>query len=110
MATLFDVSTSDRVSLALRQYERFKALHPEYVLFFRMGDFYELFHDDAVLAHRVLGITLTTHRTAGVPLAGVPYHSVESYLRRMIEQGHRCAICEPITEPGSMTARVLSPA
>lgn len=83
---------------AMRQYKRFKAMHPECILFFRMGDFYEMFYDDAVTAHKALGITLT-QRSAGVPMAGVPYHAVESYLRRMIEQGYRVAVCDQIQDP-----------
>lgn len=83
---------------AMRQFKRFKDQHPGCVLFFRMGDFYEMFFDDAELAHRVLGVTLT-QRTAGVPMAGVPYHSVEGYLRRMVQAGHRVAICDQIQDP-----------
>ena len=82
---------------AMRQYHRFKQQHPGCVLFFRMGDFYEMFHDDAKLAHRVLGVTLT-QRTAGVPMAGVPYHAVEGYLRRMIQAGYRVAICDQVED------------
>jgi len=82
---------------AMRQFKRFKAQHPDCVLFFRMGDFYEMFYDDAELAHRVLGVTLT-QRTAGVPMAGVPYHSVEGYLRRMVQAGHRVAICDQVED------------
>ncbi len=83
---------------AMRQYRRFKEQHPGCVLFFRMGDFYEMFHEDAQLAHRVLGVTLT-QRTAGVPMAGVPYHAVEGYLRRMIQSGHRVAVCDQVQDP-----------
>jgi DNA mismatch repair protein MutS len=83
---------------AMRQFRRFKEQHPGCVLFFRMGDFYEMFFDDAELAHRVLGVTLT-QRTEGVPMAGVPYHSVEGYLRRMIQAGHRVAVCEQVQDP-----------
>ena len=82
---------------AMRQYHRFKREHPQCVLFFRMGDFYELFFDDAKLAHRVLGVTLT-QRTEGIPMAGVPYHAVESYLHRMIEAGHRVAVCDQVED------------
>lgn len=99
----------------MRQYARFKALHPDCVLFFRMGDFYELFHDDAVLVHRVLGLTLT-QRTEGIPMAGVPYHALEGYLRRMIEQGYRVAVCDQIQDPAEAkgvvdraVTRVLTP-
>ncbi|MBX3356074.1 MAG: DNA mismatch repair protein MutS [Phycisphaeraceae bacterium] len=82
----------------MRQYYRFKAEHPGCLLLFRMGDFYELFDDDAVAAHRALGITLT-ERTKGVPMAGVPFHAVESYLRRLIDQGFRVAVCEQVQDP-----------
>ena len=83
---------------AMLQYARFKAQHPDCVLLFRMGDFYELFFDDAVEIARVLGLTLT-QRTQGVPMAGVPYHAVEGYLRRMIEHGYRVAVCDQVQDP-----------
>ena len=82
----------------MKQFHRFKKQHPGCVLFFRMGDFYEMFYDDAQLAHKVLGVTLT-QRTKGIPMAGVPYHAVESYLRRMIQAGHRVAVCDQIQDP-----------
>jgi DNA mismatch repair protein MutS len=82
---------------AMRQYRRFKQQHPDCVLFFRMGDFYEMFFDDAKLAHRVLGVTLT-QRTEGIPMAGVPHHSVEGYLRRMIQAGYRVAVCDQMED------------
>lgn len=82
----------------MRQYDAFKRRYPDCVLFFRMGDFYEMFDDDAVTCHRALGITLT-QRTEGIPMAGVPYHSVESYLRRMIDQGYRVAVCDQVQDP-----------
>jgi len=68
------------------------------MLFFRMGDFYEMFNDDAVRAHRILGITLT-ERSSGIPMAGVPYHSAEGYLRRLVEHGERVAVCEQMQDP-----------
>jgi len=83
---------------AMRQYHSFKRQHPDCVLFFRMGDFYEMFYDDAKLAHKVLGVALT-QRSNGIPLAGVPFHAVEAYLRRMIEAGYRAAVCEQIEDP-----------
>jgi DNA mismatch repair protein MutS len=82
----------------MRQYDRFKRAHPGCLLFFRMGDFYELFDDDAVTAHKALGITLT-ERTKGVPMAGVPFHAAEGYLRRLVEQGFRVAVCEQVQDP-----------
>ncbi len=82
----------------MRQFRHFKERYPQCVLFFRMGDFYETFYDDAKLAHKVLGVTLT-QRTKGIPMAGVPYHSVDGYLRRMIEAGYRVAVCDQVEEP-----------
>ena len=106
---------SPRVTPAMQQHARFKQRHPDCVLFFRMGDFYEMFYEDAILAHKVLGIALT-ERSAGVPMAGVPHHSVEGYLRRMIRAGHRVAVCEQVQDPKEATGvveravtRVLTP-
>jgi DNA mismatch repair protein MutS len=83
---------------AMRQWFRFKEQHPDCVLLFRMGDFYELFFDDAKLASRALGLTLT-QRTGGVPLAGVPHHQLETYLRRLVAQGYRVAIADQTQDP-----------
>ncbi|MBI1368441.1 MAG: DNA mismatch repair protein MutS [Planctomycetes bacterium] len=96
--TRADENNAKQDTPAMRQHRRFKQEHPDCVLFFRMGDFYELFYDDALLAHKVLGVTLT-QRTEGVPMAGVPYHAVEGYLRRMIAAGYRVAICEQMEDP-----------
>ena len=88
---------------AQRQYQQFKAQHPGYVLFFRTGDFYELFHDDAMTATRVLGVALATRRWPGQPdvlMARVPFHAVEGYLRKMIAAGHRVALCEQVDDKG----------
>ncbi len=82
----------------MRQYARFKQRHPECLLLFRMGDFYECFDDDAVKMHKALGLTLT-QRTEGVPMAGMPYHQLESYLRRLIRHGFRVAVCDQIQDP-----------
>src|SRR6476469_3542722 len=91
-----------QLSPAMRQYQQFKAQYPDYVLFFRMGDFYEMFWDDAQLAARVLGVALTSRSRGGldgadsIPMAGVPFHAVEAYLRKMITAGYRVAICEQV--------------
>ena len=99
----------------MRQYARFKKDNPGCVLFFRMGDFYEMFDEDAKLTHEVLGLTLT-ERTSGIPMAGVPYHAAEGYIRRLIEQGYRVAVCEQIQDPSEAkgvvdraVTRVLTP-
>ena len=83
---------------AMRQYARFKQAHPDCILFFRMGDFYEMFDRDAVLAHKLLSITLT-ERTKGLPMAGVPFHAAENYIRRLVAMGHRVAVCEQTQDP-----------
>ena len=83
---------------AMQQWFEIKSQHPECILFFRMGDFYELFHDDAEITHRVLGITLT-QRSEGVPMAGIPYHALEGYLATMLEEGWRCAVVDQLENP-----------
>jgi len=86
----------------MRQYLSAKAEHPEVLLFFRMGDFYELFYDDARKAARLLDITLTQRGQSGgapIPMAGVPYHAVENYLARLVRLGESVAICEQMGDP-----------
>ena len=88
----------------MQQYLRLKAQHPDILLFYRMGDFYELFHDDAEKASRLLDITLTTRgASAGAPIkmAGVPYHAVEQYLAKLVKLGESVAICEQIGDPNT---------
>ncbi|MEK6245857.1 MAG: DNA mismatch repair protein MutS, partial [Pseudomonadota bacterium] len=83
----------------MQQYLRLKAQHPEILMFYRMGDFYELFYDDAEKGSRLLDITLTTRgQSAGVPvkMAGVPVHSVEQYLAKLVKMGESVAICEQV--------------
>ncbi|MFZ5623986.1 MAG: DNA mismatch repair protein MutS [Gemmatimonadota bacterium] len=82
----------------MQQYREIKARHQDAILFFRMGDFYEMFFEDAELGARVLNITLTS-RGDGVPLAGVPVKAAAEYLRELIAQGHRVAICEQVEDP-----------
>ncbi len=92
------------LSPAMRQYRQFKDQHPGYVLFFRMGDFYEMFWDDARVCSRVLGVALTSRNKGSpdeIPMAGVPFHAVEGYLRKMIAAGHRVALCEQMEDPSS---------
>ena len=91
-----------KLSPAMQQYREFKSKHPGYVLFFRMGDFYEMFWEDAQLCARVLGVALTSRNKGAVdeiPMAGVPFHAVEGYLRKMIAAGHKVAICEQMENP-----------
>jgi len=103
----------------MEQFHAIKAEHPDTVLFFRMGDFYEMFHEDAVLASDVLGITLTSREKNSdnpVPMAGVPWHSVEGYLQKMLKAGHKVKLCEQEEElrPGEkllqrVVTRVYTP-
>jgi DNA mismatch repair protein MutS len=91
------------LSPAMRQYQQFKQQYPGYVLFFRMGDFYEMFWEDARTCAKTLGVALTS-RSKGedaIPMAGVPFHSVEGYLRKMIAAGHKVAICEQMEDPAT---------
>ena len=88
----------------MSQYLRIKARHPDELLFYRMGDFYELFYDDARRAAELLDITLTTRgQSAGepIPMAGVPYHSADNYLARLVKLGVSVAICEQIGDPAT---------
>jgi len=88
----------------MQQYLRIKAEHPDILLFYRMGDFYELFYEDAEKASRLLDITLTSRGvSAGAPvkMAGVPYHSVEQYLAKLVKLGEPVAICEQIGDPST---------
>jgi DNA mismatch repair protein MutS len=85
----------------MRQFHTFKKQHPDCILFFRMGDFYETFYEDAKVCSRVLGLTLTSRSKAEnpIPLAGVPYHAVEGYLKKMLRAGYRVAVCEQVEDP-----------
>jgi DNA mismatch repair protein MutS len=91
----------------MRQWTTAKRENPDALLFFRMGDFYELFYDDAVVASRELQLTLTARdRERQVPMCGVPYHSVESYLTRLLRRGFRIAICEQMEDP-KLTKKIV---
>ena len=86
----------------MQQYREIKDRHQNAILFFRMGDFYEMFYDDAEVASRALGLTLTSRNNGGaaeVPLAGVPVKAAQEYLRRLVQQGFRVAICEQTEDP-----------
>ena len=92
----------------MAQYLQIKAQHPDALLFFRMGDFYELFFEDAIPAADVLDITLThrgQHQGEKIPMAGVPHHSAEPYLARLIRAGHRVAVCEQTETPAEAKKR-----
>ncbi|WP_437768040.1 DNA mismatch repair protein MutS [Sorangium sp. So ce281] len=98
-----------KLTPVMRQYEDAKALHPDAILFFRMGDFYEMFNDDAVLVSRALNLTLTS-RNKGEPdespMAGVPHHAAHGYIARLLALGHKVAICEQCGDPSKIKGLV----
>src|SRR6185436_1514912 len=86
----------------MQQYQEIKSRHQDAILFFRMGEFYEMFYDDAETASKTLGLTLTSRNNgaaAEVPLAGVPVKAAADYVRRLVQSGFRVAICEQIEDP-----------
>ena len=101
----------------LEQYWRIKKQYPDAILFFRMGDFYEMFFDDARLVSRELGLTLTSRsKQENIPLCGVPYHSVDLYAGKLLKKGYKIAICEQVEDPRTAkgivkreVVRVLTP-
>jgi len=91
----------DTVTPMLRQYRAIKAQHPDAILMFRLGDFYEMFYDDALVASRALSLTLTARgrgTSNEAPMCGVPYHAADGYVARLIQQGHRVAICDQVED------------
>lgn len=94
---------SDASTPLMRQYNSIKEQVPNALLMFRLGDFYELFFEDAIVAARDLEITLTSRnkeKGAAIPMCGVPYHAAEGYISRLVQKGHRVAICEQMEDPG----------
>ena len=91
-----------KLSPMMQQYFAIKEKHKDHILFFRLGDFYEMFYDDAVLASRELELTLTG-RDCGqeerAPMCGVPFHACETYIARLIKKGYKVAICEQMENP-----------
>ena len=94
----------EKLSPMMQQYFALKEKYPDCVLFFRLGDFYEMFFDDAIRISRELELTLTG-RDCGLeeraPMCGIPYHSVDMYLKRLVERGYKIAICEQLTDPAT---------
>lgn len=116
--TKLDAKHSDHTPM-MQQYLKLKQQHPNDLLFYRMGDFYELFFDDAKEASRLLDITLTKRgQSAGspIPMAGIPYHAAEGYIARLVQKGNTVAICEQVGDPATSkgpverkVVRVLTP-
>jgi DNA mismatch repair protein MutS len=97
-------SAGEKVTPMMAQYLRIKADYPTMLVFYRMGDFYELFHEDAEKAARILGITLTARGTANgspIKMCGIPFHSLDPYLAKLVKLGESCAICEQIGDPAT---------
>jgi DNA mismatch repair protein MutS len=97
-------ATSEKVTPMMAQYLGIKADYPTMLVFYRMGDFYELFHEDAEKAARILGITLTARGSIGgnpIKMCGVPFHSLDGYLAKLVKLGESCAICEQIGDPAT---------
>src|SRR5215203_5039083 len=98
-STAGDASPGERIVPLRRQYLDIKQRYPDVILFFRLGDFYETFENDAVIAASVLDIVLTGREMGKghrVPMAGIPYHAAEGYIGRLIAAGHKVAVCEQI--------------
>ena len=101
-------ATGPKISPMMAQYCAIKAQNPGSLLFYRMGDFYELFFEDAAIAARALGIVLTKrgkHEGSDIPMCGVPVERAEDYLNRLIGQGHRVAVCEQVEDPAEARKR-----
>jgi len=97
-------ATSEKVTPMMAQYLGIKADYPTMLVFYRMGDFYELFHEDAEKAARILGITLTARGASNgnpIKMCGVPFHSLDGYLAKLVKLGESCAICEQIGDPAT---------
>ncbi len=95
-----DIPSDEELTPAMRQFKRFKEEYPDSIIFFRMGDFYEVFFEDAKIVAKELDITLTKRGAKHkVPLAGIPFHAVDTYLPRMVKKGYKVAICEQIEDP-----------
>src|SRR6266513_1917349 len=97
-----------RPTPVMEQYIEIKAANPDCLLFYRMGDFYEMFFDDAETASRALGIMLTKrgkHRGSDIPMCGVPVERADEYLHRLIALGHRVAVCEQLEDPAAARKR-----
>src|SRR6266404_4011221 len=110
---------SARLTPVMQQHAEAKRAHPDAIIFFRLGDFYEMFGDDAVLAAPLLELTLTSRnkgKTDEIPLAGIPHHAAAGYIARLLSLGHKVAICEQMADPSKVkgivpreVVRVITP-
>ncbi|MGH7926249.1 MAG: DNA mismatch repair protein MutS, partial [Candidatus Binatia bacterium] len=93
-----------KITPMMQQYLQIKERYRDSILFFRLGDFYEMFFEDAETAARILDIALTSRNKSdngSVPLCGVPYHSAEPYIQKLLRAGHKVAVCEQVEDPRS---------
>ena len=90
-------NSGEKLTPMMQQYAEIKANYKDYILFYRLGDFYEMFNEDAMVASKELELTLTSR--AGTPMCGVPHHSAEGYIKKLIDKGFKVAICEQTTDP-----------
>jgi DNA mismatch repair protein MutS len=119
MVKYLEVINLNKLTPMMQQYERIKGIYPDAILFFRLGDFYEMFNEDAKIGASVLDLALTSRNKGGndkAPMAGVPYHSAESYIAKLIDNGYKVAICEQLEDPSDSDGlvdrdviRVISP-
>ena len=102
-ATAEEIKASGRLTPMMRQYLEIKESHPDAILFFRLGDFYEMFFDDALTASELLELTLTSRdkNEEPVPMCGIPHHSAKNYITRLVEAGHKVAICDQVEDPAT---------
>ena len=106
IASIANISEQDLLSFtpAMRQFIQIKRDNPTLLIMYRMGDFYETFFEDAELVHRVLGLTLTSRSSTNsgtrIPMAGIPYMTLDQYLVRLVNQGFSVGICEQLGTPG----------
>jgi DNA mismatch repair protein MutS len=106
--TVRETVVPEGVTPSMAQFLEIKAANPDSILWYRMGDFYELFFDDAVLASKALGIVLTKrgkHLGEDIPMCGVPIHRADEYLQRLIRSGYRVAVCEQLEDPAEARKR-----
>ena len=114
------MTTTATATPAMKQYLEAKRLHRDAIVFFRMGDFYEMFYEDALTASRALDLTLTSRSKDaggnGIPMCGVPHHAADGYVARLVRKGFRVAICEQVEDPRTAkglvkreVVRVVSP-
>ena len=108
-----------KVTPMMRQYLRIKQDHRDAILLYHMGDFYEMFYEDAEEASKILNIALTTrdrHKGGGIPLCGIPCHAAESYINRLLDAGRKVAVCDQVEDSSSSKGlvrreltRIISP-